>query len=97
MGVRWRCDDCDQERTCDPLAGDDWGGVMRAVGPDCPDCGIEMDYLGDACDECRGSGVSEKDPSGAFALACAPCDGHGYIPFAPTDEPDTLEADARQP
>lgn len=41
----WRCDDCGTITDCDPTAGDDWpDGVLRPVGPRCPDCGVRMDY-----------------------------------------------------
>ena len=41
----WECGNCGTERVCDPLAGDDWGGEWRAVGPDCPECEGEMDFV----------------------------------------------------
>jgi DnaJ-class molecular chaperone len=82
MSVKWTCFDCDQERTCDPLCGDDWGGVERVVGPDCPECECEMTYLGEVCFECRGTGKTERDPSGAFAMECPVCNGNGYISYS---------------
>lgn len=49
MPPTWECPDCDRRRVCDPLAGDDWpDGVLRAVGPDCPECGCPMDCVDDA-------------------------------------------------
>lgn len=33
------------------------------------------------CSECRGSGISESDPSGAFHLNCPVCDGRGVIAY----------------
>lgn len=41
----WRCDGCGKEFRSHPVAGDDWGGEERAVGPDCPDCEQEMDAV----------------------------------------------------
>lgn len=32
-----------------------------------------------SCSECRGSGIFESDPSGAFHLDCPVCDGTGEI------------------
>lgn len=50
------------------------------------------------CAECKGSGETERDPSGAFAMTCPACDGRGYIVmrdergrFAPDDYWDRKE------
>ncbi len=54
----WECD-CGYIVSSDPLAGDDWGGVPRAIGPDCPECDVAMDCIaddGDVCPICGGSG-----------------------------------------
>jgi hypothetical protein len=51
------CADCGTSRTCDWLAGDDWpDGVLRGVGPDCPEC------------ECPMTLVSDEDNSDACIL-----------------------------
>jgi DnaJ-class molecular chaperone len=33
----------------------------------------------ETCPECGGSGIAERDPSGAFALECPVCDGRRVI------------------
>ena len=38
----FECEDCGTTMRSDPVACDDWGGYRRAVGPDCPECGCEM-------------------------------------------------------
>jgi len=47
----WECDSCGKQIHSDPLAGDDWGGEMVAVGPDCPDCDQAMDLVEDTPEE----------------------------------------------
>ena len=43
----WECPGCGDTVRCDPLAGDDWGGVEVAIGPECEEC----DEIMDAVDE----------------------------------------------
>lgn len=43
----WECPDCGYQVHDDPIAGDDWNGEERAVGPDCPECEVEMDMVHD--------------------------------------------------
>lgn len=38
-----------------------------------------MKLKSERCPECRGSGIFERDPSGAFTLPCPVCDGCGSI------------------
>jgi hypothetical protein len=42
----WECD-CGYVAFGDPVAGDDWGGEPRPVGPDCPECDCPMDLSAD--------------------------------------------------
>jgi hypothetical protein len=47
MSYWWECD-CGLTKLSDPVAGTDWpDGVLRAVGPDCPECGCPMDFIGE--------------------------------------------------
>jgi len=50
----WECPSCGGTKRSDPLAGDDWGGVEIAVGPDCQECGDAMELL-------DGSEAAEKE------------------------------------
>lgn len=42
----WQCD-CGYETWSEPTGHSDWGGEIKVIGPDCPECHIAMDYLDD--------------------------------------------------
>lgn len=45
MKCLWACPTCDKTVRSDPLASDDWGGEEVLIGPDCEDCGDEMQLV----------------------------------------------------
>lgn len=72
----WECEECGRSEFCDPMAGDDWEGEPRAIGPDCLECVVPMGYVNEdgTCPLCGGSGGGTEP-----ATWCPTCAGLGVI------------------